>query len=348
LQVVHLFGKGAAAVACGHTYTAAVLRDGSLYAWGTGLGGQLGLGDAAPPTQVLPARVPVGRLPGASVRIELLACGPYHLAAVSREGVLYTWGDGLFGKLGHGSHDSAAAPRVVEALRGSWVVGAACGWWHTAAVAVPREDIARRRTASLGGGGGGGASDSEDGGDGLAAQQQRPTSPPAWPPPAPSRPSSALSAGGWYGGRSSSIGGSLYTWGGDLTWQLHGKRDHHQGCLGHGDLEGRLLPTEVLGEDDVRQARGKGGEGPAWAQAAPPGHVACRALRDCALDRRPPTARPPDRMPGSPRLGGCLLLAMMHTTSHATPAGGVRAQRHGRTQRPRPGPSDGLHGGHQP
>jgi alpha-tubulin suppressor-like RCC1 family protein len=44
LQVTRLFGKGTAAVACGHSYTAAILPDGSLHTWGSGLGGQLGLG----------------------------------------------------------------------------------------------------------------------------------------------------------------------------------------------------------------------------------------------------------------------------------------------------------------
>jgi alpha-tubulin suppressor-like RCC1 family protein len=43
-QVTRLFGKGTAAVACGASYTAAILPDGSLHTWGSGLGGQLGLG----------------------------------------------------------------------------------------------------------------------------------------------------------------------------------------------------------------------------------------------------------------------------------------------------------------
>jgi alpha-tubulin suppressor-like RCC1 family protein len=57
LQVTRLAGKGTAAVACGHSYTAAVLTDGTLYTWGTGLGGQLGLGPhvtaAVGPTRIL-------------------------------------------------------------------------------------------------------------------------------------------------------------------------------------------------------------------------------------------------------------------------------------------------------
>eukprot|EP00878_Enallax_costatus_P013317 GHUV01013923.1.p1 GENE.GHUV01013923.1~~GHUV01013923.1.p1 ORF type:complete len:399 (+),score=132.40 GHUV01013923.1:152-1348(+) len=58
-QVTRLSGKGTVAVACGHSYTAAVLADGSMYTWGTGLGGQLGLGPSVV-NAVWPMRVAAG------------------------------------------------------------------------------------------------------------------------------------------------------------------------------------------------------------------------------------------------------------------------------------------------
>ena len=67
-----------------------------------------------------------------------MSCGPYHTAAVTSDGFLYTWGNGLFGKLGHGNHASFYSPRKVVALEGYHVLSVACGWWHTAAVASPR------------------------------------------------------------------------------------------------------------------------------------------------------------------------------------------------------------------
>jgi hypothetical protein len=299
-QVLRLFGKGAVAVACGHTYTGAVLRDGGLFTWGTGLGGQLGLGDTAAPTAVYPTRVPLGRTPGSPVRVEQLSCGPYHLAAVSREGVLFTWGDGLFGKLGHGSQDSCASPRVVEALRGSWVVGVAAGWWHTAAVAVPREEVARRRTASRSGASGSSGDDDGSPHGSSPPSSRRNVSPYSWPPPAPAAPawgaSSGSSTSSGSGARVASIGGALFTWGGDFTWSLRGRRDHHCGCLGHGDLAGRLVPTQVLGEDDVRQVRGAeagAAVGRKVGQSAPPAATCSphRAL-SAPVTPAPATARP--------------------------------------------------------
>lgn len=59
LQVTRLTGKGTAAVACGNSYTAAVLGDGSLCTWGSGLGGQLGLGPNVT-AAVWPTRVMAG------------------------------------------------------------------------------------------------------------------------------------------------------------------------------------------------------------------------------------------------------------------------------------------------
>jgi hypothetical protein len=42
----------------------------------------------------------------------------------------------------------------------------------------------------------------------------------------------------------------LLLWVGGCMWQL---RDHHEGCLGLGDLAGRLVPTMEKGEDDIKQ-----------------------------------------------------------------------------------------------
>lgn len=43
-----------------------------------------------------------------------VACGEYHSAAVTSGGLLFTWGDGLAGKLGHGDQAACPHPRQVR------------------------------------------------------------------------------------------------------------------------------------------------------------------------------------------------------------------------------------------
>jgi hypothetical protein len=50
-----------------------------------------------------------------------VCCGPFHTAAVTTEGLLYTWGDGTFGRLGLGSHASYSEPQLVSELAEKWV-----------------------------------------------------------------------------------------------------------------------------------------------------------------------------------------------------------------------------------
>ena len=88
------------------------------------------LGYSASRMQWVPRAVP---LPGILVR--QVALGPWHGALVSCDGALYTWGDGVFGALGHGDVEMQRAPRKVDALAGYDVQQVACGVWHTAALA---------------------------------------------------------------------------------------------------------------------------------------------------------------------------------------------------------------------
>ena len=88
------------------------------------------LGHSASRMQWVPRAVP---LPGVSVR--QVALGPWHGALVSSAGAVYTWGDGVFGALGHGDMESQRLPRKVDAVAGHDALQVACGVWHTAALA---------------------------------------------------------------------------------------------------------------------------------------------------------------------------------------------------------------------
>ncbi|CAL8464600.1 g4135 [Coccomyxa elongata] len=214
-----LWGLRIKSITAGDGCTAAVSEEGALYTWGDGAAGNLGYCDVM--RQFIPRRVEGALLDHIITQV---SCGPYHTAAVSATGTLFTWGDGLCGKLGHGTLDSCSEPRQVEALASKRVIHVACGVWHMAAVAA--EPM-------------GGSS----------------------PLPFLSELSYAeaealrhkLSAA--YD-MLDEEGGSLFTWGGQFTWVEHkkdaaghatDKKDHHRGCLGHGDTTGRLLPTRVEG-----------------------------------------------------------------------------------------------------
>lgn len=83
-----------------------------VYSWGNGDGGRLGHGDSSSreePTliQELQGKTVVG-----------IACGSTYSAAITAEGELYTWGQGNYGRLGHGSSDDHSTPTLVSALKG--------------------------------------------------------------------------------------------------------------------------------------------------------------------------------------------------------------------------------------
>jgi alpha-tubulin suppressor-like RCC1 family protein len=93
------------AIAAG-SYTAyAVLRDGSVWAWGRGIDGELGDGNTtnrAMPTRVL-TRAPVVQVQG----------GGAMAYALDREGQIWAWGSGLYGQLGNGYRVSLDQPTRV-------------------------------------------------------------------------------------------------------------------------------------------------------------------------------------------------------------------------------------------
>ncbi|RHY31313.1 hypothetical protein DYB32_003603 [Aphanomyces invadans] len=64
-------------------------------------------------------------------QIKQVTCGSYHTAAVTVSGELYTWGGGMYGKLGHGNEIGHSVPYLVETLSNLKVDQVACGSRHT-------------------------------------------------------------------------------------------------------------------------------------------------------------------------------------------------------------------------
>ena len=68
------------------------------------------------------------------LKVCAVAAGDDASCAVTAAGGLYTWGNGDFGRLGHGDIAPQLAPKRVEALRDEWVVAVSHAMLHTIAV----------------------------------------------------------------------------------------------------------------------------------------------------------------------------------------------------------------------
>ena len=113
-----------AGVAAGGYHTLALKTDGSLFAWGKNLAGQLGDGtniDKALPTQS-----------GTVKTWAKVAAGEFHSVAIRADGTLWAWGSNLFGQLGDGTFVSKSAPTKIGTAT-TWVAASA-GKSHTVAL----------------------------------------------------------------------------------------------------------------------------------------------------------------------------------------------------------------------
>ena len=89
--------------------TAAADSSGKAYTWGCG--GSKRLGHGSSNNEMVPRVLQ----PLASVFVTRVTCGHMHVAVVTSVGSIFTWGDGEFGKLGHGdftctAHSPACPP----------------------------------------------------------------------------------------------------------------------------------------------------------------------------------------------------------------------------------------------
>lgn len=112
------FGGGVMA-ACGGQHSLLVTRSGALWACGQGECGQLALGDLAP-------RHIFERVYGfGGAKIVAAAAGEQHSAAITEAGVLWTWGAGYYGQVGHGDTEQHESPKAVDRK-----LIAVCGRFH--------------------------------------------------------------------------------------------------------------------------------------------------------------------------------------------------------------------------
>ncbi|XP_063089371.1 probable E3 ubiquitin-protein ligase HERC1 [Cavia porcellus] len=108
-------------------HTLAFTTEGEVFSWGDGDYGKLGHGNSS--TQKYPKLIQ-GPLQGKVV--VRVSAGYRHSAAVAEDGELYTWGEGDFGRLGHGDSNSRNIPTLVKDI--SNVGEVSCGSSHTIAL----------------------------------------------------------------------------------------------------------------------------------------------------------------------------------------------------------------------
>jgi len=107
-------------VACGGSYTFGLTKQGSLYSFGWGKDGQLGLGwrtDRSNP-KVLGAEIEgaVG---------DMSCCGS-HVVCSTQNGALYSWGNGDQGKLGHSPGTNISSPMLIDGLKDKCSIQSDC------------------------------------------------------------------------------------------------------------------------------------------------------------------------------------------------------------------------------
>ncbi|XP_010066923.2 PH, RCC1 and FYVE domains-containing protein 1 isoform X1 [Eucalyptus grandis] len=129
-RVAALSGETICRVACGHSLTVALTASGRVFTMGSTAYGQLGnpLADGKALTCV------EGKL--ADCFVEEIACGTYHVAALTSKGEVYTWGKGSNGQLGHGEYDNRSTPTLVGFLKDKQVKSVVCGSNFTAVICL--------------------------------------------------------------------------------------------------------------------------------------------------------------------------------------------------------------------
>jgi alpha-tubulin suppressor-like RCC1 family protein len=97
-------------VTCGWDHCLALDNKGRVLSWGSGQNGKLGNGNEE--NVAIPCYIPLLE----NIKIVKISAGSEHSACISEKGVLYTWGHGDGGRLGHGDNAQCLLPSPVIAI----------------------------------------------------------------------------------------------------------------------------------------------------------------------------------------------------------------------------------------
>jgi hypothetical protein len=134
---------GIVAITAGTESSLALKQDGTVWAWGRNLYGQLGLGMADEVAHSVPAQI------AGLDNVRSIAAGEKHSLALRQDGTVWAWGDNATGQLGMGFITNQTYPSPMAALEMEGVGGLACVWNTSLALTgvgvsgqIEREDIA--------------------------------------------------------------------------------------------------------------------------------------------------------------------------------------------------------------
>uniref|UniRef100_A0A8B9L3M2 HECT and RLD domain containing E3 ubiquitin protein ligase 3 n=1 Tax=Astyanax mexicanus TaxID=7994 RepID=A0A8B9L3M2_ASTMX len=122
-----LCGIPLAQISAGGDHSFALSLSGAVFGWGRNSAGQLGLNDEQ--DRAVPCHIKFLR----SQKVVYISCGDEHTAALTKDGGLFTFGNGSRGQLGHDSTNNEPLPRRVLELMGTEVSQIVCGKHHTLA-----------------------------------------------------------------------------------------------------------------------------------------------------------------------------------------------------------------------
>ena len=126
-KVIALTQYSIVEMSCGKDANAAITDTGALYTWGKNATGKLGLGKGGG-SITRPMLVSSFE----STVVIQAAVGRNHMACLTADRRLFTWGSNTFGQLGLLEiRDSTSTPREVLGMKEKNVKEVACGGWHT-------------------------------------------------------------------------------------------------------------------------------------------------------------------------------------------------------------------------
>lgn len=117
-RVVALDGIFIKDVACGGVHTCALTSKGTLYAWGDGQAGQLGLGPQTGNFSFIPTEsdsflrnIPILVVPSG---VQLVACGHSHTLIAMKDGRIHGWGYNSYGQAANERSTYAWYPSPID------------------------------------------------------------------------------------------------------------------------------------------------------------------------------------------------------------------------------------------